>query len=147
MTPEGKVKQAISAVLRNYDSAIYWFMPVQTGYGAATLDYIGWVRGVGFAIEAKARGGRPTARQRATIKRMQEAGAQVFVIDGPEGLVELTAWLHHVVSREEDAVTKATYEVLKAAQQVCLAEYDIAQGALDSISLLRRALEAREKHK
>lgn len=97
MTPEGKIKAAITATLRNYGRAVYYFMPVQTGYGTATLDYLGFCCGIGFAIEAKRPKGRPSPRQQNTIEMMQEAGVRVFVIDGPVGLEELEQWLSTVI--------------------------------------------------
>ena len=89
-TPEGKVKARIKKVLEA-QTKIYWFMPVQTGFGAKTLDYLGWHHGLPFAIEAKAEGQVPTLYQEATIARMEAAGARVFVIDGSTD--ELEEWL------------------------------------------------------
>lgn len=92
-TPEGQIKRAIRAVLRKYDDRIYVFMPVPGGYGASSLDYIGFAQGRGFAIEAKKPRGKPTTRQEAVIEKMRSAGARVFIINGPEGLAELDQWL------------------------------------------------------
>ncbi len=69
-------------------------MPVQTGYGMPTLDFLCFHCGRGFAIETKAPGKKPTKRQEAIIHEMELAGAQVFVIDGTEGSYDwLTQWL------------------------------------------------------
>lgn len=92
-TPESQVKRAISAMLRSYGEDVYYHMPVPGGWGASTLDYIGICGGHGFAIEAKRRGGRPTARQRGVIESIERAGGKVFVIDGPSGLLDLEHWL------------------------------------------------------
>lgn len=87
-TPEGKVKAKVKALIKQLnfewqliqDCHIYTHWPVQTGFGAPTLDCIGCHRGHFFAIETKAPGGVLTARQQATIREMGEAGAKVFVI-------------------------------------------------------------------
>lgn len=97
MTPEGRVKEKIKAVLDNYGSDLYRYMPVPHGYGEQSLDFIGCVHGVFFAIEAKRPGKHPTPRQEATIERMQAAGARVFVIRDEAGCKELEEWLQRVV--------------------------------------------------
>jgi hypothetical protein len=98
MTPEGKVKKKIKAVLDKYKESdyLYYYMPVPGGFGAQSLDYIGWYHSLAFAIEAKREGGVPTARQEGTIANMRLAGARVFVIDGESGVIELDEWLAHV---------------------------------------------------
>lgn len=96
MTPEGKVKRTVSALLKSYKS-VYYFMPVQNGMGAASLDYLGSCNGRAFAVETKKPGGKPTARQELTIAAMKQGGMAVFVIDGD--VTELRNWLdtHHNV--------------------------------------------------
>lgn len=80
MTPEGKVKAKVSALLKKY--GVYYFMPVQTGYGKKTLDYLCCWNSVFFAVETKAPGKVPTSLQEVTIKEIREAGGFVFVLDG-----------------------------------------------------------------
>ena len=99
MTPEGKVKARIKKVLDAYKDThghIWWFMPVQNGMGAAVVDYIGWVRGRAFAIEAKEDGKHPTPRQEGTLAEMASAGAQTFVVDGGKNypIERLIEWLN-----------------------------------------------------
>lgn len=92
MTPEGKVKAKVKKILNGADA--YYFMPVQTGYGSPTLDFLGFHRGNGFAIETKALGKKPTRRQEAIIHDIELSGASVFVIDGADGSYDwLTQWL------------------------------------------------------
>lgn len=95
-TPEGAVKKEISGLLRA-TAGLYFFMPVQGGYGAPCLDYIGGHKGRAFAIEAKAKGKRPTDRQVTTINEMQAAGIKVFVIDSVEEMKPLRAWLNGLI--------------------------------------------------
>jgi hypothetical protein len=90
VTPEGKVKKAVTAILKQ-TSELYYFMPVPGGFGTTTLDYIGCHRGTFFAIETKKPGGKPTLRQGQIIGTMHAAKARVFVIDGDT--TELEDWL------------------------------------------------------
>lgn len=78
MTPEGKVKNVVKKRLDEAEAYNHW--PVQTGYGAACLDCHGCYEGIYYAIETKAPGKHPTARQLITIEDIQNAGGQVFVI-------------------------------------------------------------------
>lgn len=85
MTPEGKVKRMVSAELARlnatYPGRIYKFMPVQSGYGAATLDYLLCVAGRFVSIETKADVSKElTWRQQTTRSQMQAAGGLVLVI-------------------------------------------------------------------
>jgi hypothetical protein len=89
-TPEGKVKRKVSALLKSY-SGLFYTMPVPSGFGESTLDYLGCYRGLFFAVETKAPGGKPTPRQETTIATMRAAGATVFVIDGDT--TDLKLWL------------------------------------------------------
>lgn len=93
-TPEGKVKRHVSGILKRAKE-VYYFMPVQTGYGSPTLDYLGSSRGRAFAIETKAPGKKPTMRQLAIIREMEAAGMKVFVIAGnPNEYEALRLWLY-----------------------------------------------------
>lgn len=90
MTPEGKVKKKVSELLRRY-SDLYVFMPVPSGYGQSTLDYIVCYRGRFIAIETKRPGGKPTDRQRQMMTLIERSGGAVFLIDGD--IEELQHWL------------------------------------------------------
>jgi hypothetical protein len=92
MTPEGRVKQRVNKLLEKY-SGIYRFMPVQLGYGEMTVDYLLCVRGAFAAIETKAPGKKPTARQEATMARIRAAGGRVFVVSHVDDLEELKSYL------------------------------------------------------
>jgi hypothetical protein len=89
MTPEGKVKKLVSSYLRQVPG-LWYTMPVPSGYGESTLDYMGCYEGRFFAIETKKPGGKPTARQLQTIQAMERSGGKVFIIDGD--LTELKIW-------------------------------------------------------
>lgn len=78
MTPEGKVKAKVKQILKEY--GVYYFMPVQTGYGGVALDFLCCHRGRFFAIETKAIGKKLTGLQEYTVKTIEDAGGTVFVI-------------------------------------------------------------------
>lgn len=89
-TPEGKVKKTVSLLLKSVPG-LFYTMPVPSGFGESTLDYIGCYRGKYFAIETKAPGKKPTDRQNMVIDKMRKAGGAVFIIDGD--LTELKQWI------------------------------------------------------
>ena len=85
MTPEGKIKAKVNKALGAL-SRCYRFMPVQQGLGAPSLDYLICAGGWFIAIETKAPGKKPTARQETTIKAINKAHGIVFVVDDDESL-------------------------------------------------------------
>jgi hypothetical protein len=89
-TPEGKVKAKVSGLLKA-TAGVWYTMPVPSGFGESTLDYLGSYYGRFFAVETKAPGKKPTSRQQNTIAAIERSGAKVFVIDGD--LTELENWL------------------------------------------------------
>ncbi len=91
MTPEGKVKLKVKAMLNAYGA--YHFWPVQTGMGARTLDCLGCHNGQFFAIETKAPGKKMTEQQEAIAERMAYSRGAVFEISDKVGLEELEDWL------------------------------------------------------
>lgn len=88
MTPEGKVKARVKRVLEKYD-LVYRFMPVQSGYGAKTLDFLVCVNGKFLAIETKAPGKQLTELQRQTARDIVAARGKVLVVDGDTTQLEL----------------------------------------------------------
>lgn len=93
-TPEGRVKRKVSDLLKSVPG-LWYTMPVPSGFGESTLDYLGSYNGLFFAVETKAPGKKPTPRQLNTIAAIQRGGGKVFVIDGDT--TELEIWLkdHH----------------------------------------------------
>jgi len=81
-TPEGRIKQAVKLRLKQLGAYQHW--PVQNGMGDPCLDCHGCLDGAYFAIETKRPGGKPTARQRATIDRIRAAGGVALVVDTVE---------------------------------------------------------------
>lgn len=75
---EKYVKEQIKKLLKKYSA--YYHMPVQSGFGAPSLDFVGCHEGRFFAVEAKRPGKKMTPRQRLTMEMMQEAGGTVFLV-------------------------------------------------------------------
>lgn len=92
MTPEGRVKAKLKEWLRARHA--YFFMPVQTGYGAATLDFLICLNGRFIAYETKRPGGHLTPRQKLVAAQISAARGMVFrvTLDKKDELVfeELT---------------------------------------------------------
>ena len=79
-TPEGKVKDKIKKILKA--KGIYYAMPHGAGYGNAGVpDFLCCVRGYFLAIEAKAKGGKPTALQVKNMDDIRNAGGVSLVVD------------------------------------------------------------------
>lgn len=79
-TPEGKVKDMVRKMLKEFGHSLYAHWPVQNGMGSPTLDCIGCIAGCYFGIETKVEGKKLTPRQETTKAQMEAAGAVVFVI-------------------------------------------------------------------
>jgi hypothetical protein len=91
VTPEGKVKAKVSALLKRY--GVEYAMPVQNGMGKQMLDYVCCWQGRRLDIETKAPGNWLTPKQCLTALNMWKAGAKVFIISNPEGLAALERYL------------------------------------------------------
>jgi hypothetical protein len=90
VTPEGRIKKAVkdflyaqgvSSLARPCNPSYgYYIMPVPAGIGSSTLDFIGCCRGVFFAIETKAPGGKLTARQKVIAEMILTGAGYVFIV-------------------------------------------------------------------
>lgn len=92
-TPEGKVKNAVKKVLK--EEGVYYFMPVQTGYGAASLDFLCCLpNGRFLAIETKASDKETiTERQLHVANEIRKAGGLVLLVDSLERARTLQTWI------------------------------------------------------
>jgi hypothetical protein len=106
MTPEGKTKKLIYALLAKYDiqpatkagtftkAAGWWYPAVQGMMSVRGVpDVVGQYKGRFFAIEAKALGKKPTGFQALQIAAIALSGGAVFVVDGEESLHLFEMWL------------------------------------------------------
>ena len=79
-TPEGKVKDKVVKILKQY--GVYYFFPVTGGYGASDIpDIICCHNGRFIAIECKAGKNKTTPLQDAHIARIRAAGGVAVVIN------------------------------------------------------------------
>lgn len=92
MTPEGKIKKKVKALL-DATPGLYYDMPVPGGFGRSGLDFNGCHRGRAFYIETKDAGKDLTPRQKYCALRMLASGAVVFVVSDEMGLWALSAFL------------------------------------------------------
>lgn len=89
MTPEGKVKKAVKALLTG--AGIHYYMPMQTGYGVVGIpDFICCWNGRYLAVETKAPGklNNTTANQDRVIAEIRKANGLAVVVDSAEMLRE-----------------------------------------------------------
>jgi hypothetical protein len=98
-TPEGLIKKDVKRILNEYD--VYYFMPVQMGYGAAGLDFhciIKWKKiPIAFMVETKAPGKELTARQSFLSQSLLENyNVITFIVDSPSSLLKLERWLQKI---------------------------------------------------
>ena len=82
---------------------MYSFMPVPSGYGRTTFDFLGCYRGYFFAVETKAPGKKPTLRQATELQNIGLAMGRTFVIDSVDSPVlgQLCAWLDQLTETIE----------------------------------------------
>lgn len=85
-TPEAYTRDPVRKFLKSIGA--YRFSPVQMGLGAATLDDLCCIGGRFVAIEYKAEGKLPTARQMLTMKEIQRAGGYAIWGDNPDQIIE-----------------------------------------------------------
>ena len=89
-TPEGKVKDACTEVLREFGA--YYFFPVMGGYGKSGVpDIIACYRGRFIAIECKAGYNKPTPLQEKELRAIEAARGVALVVreDTVEELVRI----------------------------------------------------------
>lgn len=79
-TPEGAVKDKVTAILKKY--GVYFFYPATHGFGRSGVpDIICCVSGRFLAIECKAGKGKPTALQMHEINSILNAGGAAIIIN------------------------------------------------------------------
>ena len=81
-TPEGKVKDEVKKVLKEFN--VWYFCPMQNGFGVVGIpDFICCFDGKFFAIETKAPSkiNNTTPNQDRVIKEIKDHGGYVIVVD------------------------------------------------------------------
>ena len=80
MTPEGKVKKAVTKILK--DRGVYYFYPVTGGFGTSGVpDIVACFHGRFIGIECKAGNNTPTALQQKNLDDIEKAGGVSLVIN------------------------------------------------------------------
>lgn len=92
-TPEGTVKDDIKALLQSYGDRLYYFMPVQTGYGKRGLDFFVCFKGMFIAIEVKRKGGYAKKFQTDLVEEVRDAHGYAIVTDNVEDVANLLDYI------------------------------------------------------
>ena len=80
MTPEGKVKKKVAAVLKEFGA--YYFYPATGGYGKSGVpDIVGCYQGAFFGIECKAGNARATALQHNNLDAISKQGGLSLIVN------------------------------------------------------------------
>ena len=81
MTPEGKVKDKVKKVLKEFNA--YYVMPMGTGFGNAGVpDFVACHHGVFIGIECKAGSNwNLTSLQRSNLEQILRCGGRSLVIN------------------------------------------------------------------
>jgi len=88
MTPEGKVKAKVKALLKAAGAWQFW--PVSNGMGVHGIpDCVACLDGHFLSIETKAPGKKPTALQEMQGQLIRHAGGAWLVVDGSDGFHQL----------------------------------------------------------
>jgi hypothetical protein len=94
MTPEGKIKEQVKALLKKHK--VFYFMPVSNGFGKHGIpDFICSHNGHFLGLETKAEGKKPTALQVKCMKEIEDAGGKCFVVDSQKMIEEVEKWLQN----------------------------------------------------
>jgi hypothetical protein len=90
VTPEGKVKKKVKALLEKYE--IYYYMPVPGGYGRVGVgDFICCVNGKFLAIETKADDNVETVLQEEDGKKVRKSkGLKLTIRENDMQYLEIT---------------------------------------------------------
>lgn len=94
-TPEGTVKADIKKLLDAEGSDLYYFMPVQSGFGKRGLDFFGCYKGRFIAIEVKRPGGKSTVKRFQSVLAMDimKAGGFAIITDKVEDVATLLTYI------------------------------------------------------
>ena len=91
-TPESRTKARLKKLLSEFD--VYYEMPVPSGFGKSSLDFVCCARGLYLQIETKAGNKDMTPRQRSIARQVEKAGGRAFLYnDNPKTHEELETWL------------------------------------------------------
>lgn len=87
------MKDEIKNLLESYGSELYYFMPVQTGYGKRGLDFFVCFKGMFIAVEAKRSRGYAKKFQEDLIEQVRDAHGHAILCDDVAQLTELLQYI------------------------------------------------------
>jgi Holliday junction resolvase len=98
-TPEGKIKDRLTAMLRR--NGIWYFFPANNGMGKSGIpDVIAIVSGQFVGIECKADETRkPTKLQLDRAREIVHAGGRWFLVNSEESVAHLEIWIQWRLTR------------------------------------------------
>jgi hypothetical protein len=85
-TTEARLKENVKVILDALGA--YYYMPVPTGYGATTLDFLCCIDGIFVAIETKSPGNKPTRLQEVKLELVQKAGGIAIWGDNIDSIIK-----------------------------------------------------------
>ncbi len=107
-TPEGKVKAAIKKMFT--DHGVWYCMPMGQAFGRRGVpDFIACVRGVFLAVEAKAKGGKPSKLQLLEMQKILDIGGIALIIY-PDNIQYLEDVLWMIETSGEESSTSQPKE-------------------------------------
>lgn len=116
MTPEGKVKEKIKAILK--ECGVYYTMPLGSGLGKKGVpDFLCCVAGQFLGIEAKAGKGKLTKLQEIEHEKIAAANGVCLVVR-EEDLDKLPHYLAHLVAVQNDTANLAV-AMLERMGEIC----------------------------
>jgi hypothetical protein len=92
-TPEGITKDAMKKLLDSYGDELYYFFPVQSGYGERLVDTYICFRGLFIAVEAKRPGAKARKFQARIMDRIRDANGETLCIDKIDELKTLLDYI------------------------------------------------------
>lgn len=78
---EKDVKERVKKIVTFLVPDAYIFMPVQSGFGQSTLDFLIGINGFLLAVETKISGKRPTVRQTKILGEITKSKSFGLIID------------------------------------------------------------------
>lgn len=95
MRNEADVKDAVKKVLNSFEE-LFWYMPVQTGYGVKGIpDFIICAKGTFIGVETKFGSNKESSWQKITGAKIAAAGGHYMVIN-EKNISELEGWVRNV---------------------------------------------------
>lgn len=98
MQSEADVKKEVKKILASHKPDVWWYMPVQTGYGVKGIpDFVCCVRGKFLGIETKFGRNTESVWQKKQGAAIQEANG-VYLVVNEENLYTLNATIEALIS-------------------------------------------------